>query len=174
MKKTLLLFAHPAFEKSVANAALLGGVEDLPNLTIHDLYSVYPDSLIQVDREQELLMEHDRVVLQYPFFWYSSPAIIKEWFDLVLEYGWAYGEQGNQLSGKTLLTAVTTGGSKDAYCKDGHNCYSVREFLRPVEQTARLCKMEFEDPFVVYSSLTQSEEALEKAAADYRTLLSAE
>lgn len=171
MKKTLLLLAHPAFDRSVAGQALLAAVQDLENVTVHDLYSVYPHSLINVDREQKLLLEHDRIVIQHPFFWYSTPAIVKEWFDLVLEYGWAYGDGGNQLHGKTLLTAITTGGSADAYCKDGHNCYSIDEFLRPVEQTARLCGMEYETPFVVFGALTLSKEALAEEATRYRNLL---
>lgn len=172
MKKTLLLLAHPAFDRSVANAALLAAVQDLENVTVQDLYAVYPDSLINVDREQELLLEHERIVIQHPFFWYSTPAIVKEWFDLVLEYGWAYGNGGNQLHGKTFLTAMTTGGSADAYCENGTNCYSIDEFLRPIEQTARLCGMEYEKPFVVFGSLSLSKEALAEEADRYRKLLS--
>jgi len=93
MKKTLLLLAHLAFERSLANAALLSAVEDLEHVTVHDLYETYPNFLINVDREQKLLLEHDRIVIQHPSFWYSTPSIVKEWFDLVLEYGWAYGEE---------------------------------------------------------------------------------
>ncbi|MEM1441961.1 MAG: NAD(P)H-dependent oxidoreductase [Verrucomicrobiota bacterium] len=172
MKKTLLLFAHPALEQSKANAALLEGICDLDHVTIHDLYAEYPDFLINVDREQALLEEHERIVLQHPFFWYSSPAIIKEWFDLVLEYGWAYGEEGQALKGKTMLTVLTTGGGKSAYCPEGYNTYSIEEFLRPMEQTARLCHMQYEKPFVVYGSLQLSSDDLKEAASEYREILS--
>ena len=99
MKKTLLLLAHPAFEKSRANAALLSAVEDLENVTVHDLYETYPDFVIHVDREQKLVLEHERVVIQHPFFWYSTSAIVKEWLDLVRESGWAYGDCWEGLNG---------------------------------------------------------------------------
>lgn len=174
MKKTLLLLAHPAFEKSRANAALLATVEDLDDLTVHDLYEAYPDMMIQVDREQRLLEEHERVVIQHPFFWYSTPAIVKQWFDLVLEYGWAYGEKGNALHGKTVLSAITTGGTQTAYCETGHNRYTVAELLRPIEQTARLCGMNYEDPFVVYGALNLSPDELAEAGQAYRKRLTAE
>ena len=61
------------------------------------LYAAYPDFMIDVKREQQLLLDHDIIVLQHPFYWYSSPAIIKEWLDLVLENGWAYGTGGSNL-----------------------------------------------------------------------------
>lgn len=121
MKPTLLLFAHPALERSVANAAMLEAVRDLEHVTVHDLYEAYPDFLIDVPREQELVEANERIVIQHPFFWYSTPAIVKEWFDLVLEFGWAYGEGGDRLHGKSVLSAITTGGSKEAYCAEGHN-----------------------------------------------------
>ena len=88
MSKVLILFAHPALEKSRVNRRLVEAVRDLPDVTIHDLYEEYPDFDIDVPREQTLLMEHDILVLQHPFFWYSTPAMIKEWFDLVLQHGW--------------------------------------------------------------------------------------
>ncbi|MEM7601091.1 MAG: NAD(P)H-dependent oxidoreductase [Verrucomicrobiota bacterium] len=171
MKKTLLLFAHPAMEKSRANAALLEAVRDLDHVTVNDLYAEYPDFLINVDREQELLEKHERIVIQHPFFWYSTPAIMKEWFDLVLEYGWAYGDEGNALQGKTVLTAMTTGGGKSAYCPQGYNQFTIEEFLRPAEQTARLCQMKYEKPFVVYGSLQLSPDDLNKACSEYREIL---
>lgn len=60
-----------------------------PDVTIHQLYETYPDWNIDVVREQSLLLEHDRIVLQFLFYWYSSPPLLKKWFDDVLMYGWA-------------------------------------------------------------------------------------
>lgn len=171
MKKTLLLFAHPNFGESRANAALLAAVSDLEDLTVHDLYAEYPDFLIDVRREQELLERHERIVLQHPFYWYSTPALVKEWFDLVLEYGWAYGSEGTKLEGKRLLSAITTGGGREAYCSEGYNHYSVAELLRPIEQTARLCAMVYEEPFVVFGALTAEGAELAEEGKRYRARL---
>src|ERR1700758_1538417 len=107
--RVLILFAHPALQKSRVNRQLIRAVQNLRNVTINDLYEEYPDFDIRVQREQELLLSHDIIVFQHPFYWYSSPAILKEWEDLVLEYGFAYGAGGTKLHGKLFLTAITTG-----------------------------------------------------------------
>ena len=95
--KILVLFAHPAFHKSKVNKMLVEGLADMEGVTFHDLYQEYPELEIDVKREQELLLDHDVIMLQFPLFWYSTPAILKEWQDLVLEHGWAFGSKGNKL-----------------------------------------------------------------------------
>jgi len=105
--RVLILFAHPALEKSRVNRRLIAAVQDLENVTINDLYEQYPDFYIRVKREQELLLSHDVIVFQHPFYWYSCPALVKQWEDLVLQYGFAYGKEGTKLEGKWVLTAIT-------------------------------------------------------------------
>lgn len=75
--KVLIIFAHPAFHKSHVNKILLDGLEKFDDVTIHDLYEVYPDFDIDIKREQELLSQHDCIVFHYPLFWYSTPALLK-------------------------------------------------------------------------------------------------
>ena len=153
MRRVLVLFAHPVLERSRVNRRMLGAIRDLPGVTIHDLYEAYPTLGIDVAREQELLVEHDVVVFQHPFYWYSTPAILKEWQDLVLEHGWAYGPSGTKLHGKITLNAISTGGPAIAYQREGYNRFTVRELLAPWEQTAHLCGMRFLAPFVVHAAL---------------------
>uniref|UniRef100_A0A832M3Q1 NAD(P)H oxidoreductase n=1 Tax=Oscillatoriales cyanobacterium SpSt-402 TaxID=2282168 RepID=A0A832M3Q1_9CYAN len=150
--RILVLFAHPALEKSRVNRQLVKAIRGIDAVTIHDLYEHYPNFHINVKAEQELLLAHDIIVFQHPFYWYSSPAILKEWQDLVLEYGFAYGHHGTALRGKKFLSAITTGGSEQAYCRKGHNHFSIRELLTPFEQTARLCGMQYLPPFVIYDT----------------------
>jgi glutathione-regulated potassium-efflux system ancillary protein KefG len=169
----LILFAHPALEKSRVNRVLIEAVRGLEGVTFHDLYEAYPDLDIEVGHEQDLLVNHDVIVLHHPFFWYSTPAILKEWQDLVLEHGWAYGTGGVALEGKRMLSAVTTGGSEAAYCTGGHNRFTVRQLLAPIEQTARLCRMEYLAPFVVHGSLGMTPEQAREHAGDYRRLVEA-
>lgn len=149
----LLIFAHPALEKSRVNRRLLAGVSDLPGVTVRDLYELYPDFQIDVAEEQAQLARHDIVVLQHPFYWYSAPALLKEWVDLVWEYGYAYGPEGKALHGKALLNAITTGGSADAYRPEGRNRFTLRQLLAPFDQTAHLCGMRYLAPFVVHRSM---------------------
>ena len=171
MKKTLVLFAHPALEKSRVNRVLIEGLEDMEGITFHDLYEAYPDLAIDVAREKELLTAHDVVVMQHPFFWYSTPAILKEWQDLVLQHGWAYGSEGTALHGKCVLSAITTGGREATYAPSGTNRFTMRELLAPLEQTMRLCGMDYLPPFVVHGTHCLDDRGIARQAEDYRRAL---
>jgi glutathione-regulated potassium-efflux system ancillary protein KefG len=167
----LVLFAHPAIRRSRVNRRLLEAIRDLDGVTVNDLYEAYPDLDIDIAREQELLVEHDVVVFQHPFYWYSTPAILKEWQDLVLEHGWAYGHDGHALEGKTMLNAMTTGGGEATYSEAGYNRFTVQQLLAPIEQTARLCGMRYLPPFVVHGTHSLTDAEVERAAVDYRRVL---
>ncbi|KUE78268.1 glutathione-regulated potassium-efflux system oxidoreductase KefF [Aeromonas schubertii] len=174
MKRILVLFAHPALQKSRANRSLLQAISDLEGVTLHDLYQTYPDQLIDVKREQALLAEHDLIVFQHPFYWYSCPAILKEWCDLVLEYGYAYGQEGTALHGKQWLSAITTGGAPESYSEAGYNHRPLLDFLLPFQQTARMCGMTWLPPFVLHSFHKLSEPgAFTRCGQEYRRLLEA-
>jgi glutathione-regulated potassium-efflux system ancillary protein KefG len=170
-KSILIITAHPAFHRSRANRALRFAADAAPYVTVHDLYETYPDFLIDIAAEQERLMGADHIVMLHPFYWYSAPAIIKEWLDLVLEYGWAYGEGGNALAGKTWTQAITAGGPEDSYMPKGRNRFTFEELLRPFEATAHLCGCDWQQPFVLSSSREASPAALMQAGHDFRALL---
>jgi glutathione-regulated potassium-efflux system ancillary protein KefG len=99
----LILFAHPSFEKSRVNRALLAGIDKLPGVTLRDLYEHYPDFNVDVEREKELLTEHQVIVWHHPFYMYGAPALLKQWMDLVLEYGWAHGKGVYSLKDKVVF-----------------------------------------------------------------------
>jgi glutathione-regulated potassium-efflux system ancillary protein KefG len=170
-KKILILFAHPRLSSSVVQRSMLRAIEALENVTLNDLYASYPDFIIDVKREQELLLAHDIVVLQHPFYWYSSPAIIKEWLDLVLENGWAYGTGGSKLHRKFLMNAISTGGNRDAYRGGGKNRFEIVKLLAPFDQSAYLCGMAYLDPFVIFTGRHMTEAELSGHAESYRELL---
>lgn len=173
-RRILVLFAHPVLERSRVNRRLLAGIQGLEGVTIHDLYEQYPTLAIDVQREQELLLNHDVIVFQHPFYWYSTPAILKEWQDLVLEHGWAYGHGGTALNGKLTFNVLTTGGPAMAYRKEGYNRFTIRELLAPYDQTAHLCGMKFLAPFVVHSSLRLVNDSdVAEHATEYRRALMA-
>jgi glutathione-regulated potassium-efflux system ancillary protein KefG len=172
MRRILVLFAHPVLERSRVNRRLMEGVRDLDGVTIHDLYEQYPTLAIDVAREQALVDQHDVLVLQHPFYWYSAPAIVKEWLDLVLEHGWAYGKGGDALRGKLMFNAISTGGVEDAYRREGYNRFTIRELLAPFDQTAHLCGMKYLAPFVVHAALRiGSDGAAAEYVAAYRRIL---
>jgi glutathione-regulated potassium-efflux system ancillary protein KefG len=169
--RVLVMFAHPAVHHSRVQRALLATAHSVAEITVHDLYEAYPDFDIDVPAEQALMMEHDVVIWQHPFYWYSTPPIIKQWEDLVLRHGWAYGGSGTALQGKRWLHAISAGGSDATYQPDGYNRFTMSELLRPLEQTAALCGMRWLPPFVVHGTHQLPDAALTSAAADYARLL---
>jgi len=150
---------------------MLAAITGLPDVTVRDLYAEYPDFMVDPRREQALLLEHELVVLQHPLYWYSSPAIVKEWLDVVLEEGWAYGPGGTRLNGKFLLNAISTGGPTDTYHDDGRNRFAVRQLLAPYDQTAYSCGMGWLEPFVIHAGRKLDGATLTRKAENYRELL---
>jgi glutathione-regulated potassium-efflux system ancillary protein KefG len=171
MKNVLILFAHPRYEKSRANRALLTGLDDQECITVHDLYEKYPDFNIDVAHEKELLLAHQIIVWHYPFFMYGAPAMIKQWIDLVLEHGWAHGAGGSELENKLIFSTITTGGTRESYSHAGFNRYTISELLHPIEQTAHLCGMIWLPPFVVQGTYLLTGPMLMEYADLYRQVL---
>ncbi len=170
-QRVLVLMFHPKLEQSRVNRLLCDNVHALPEVTYRDMYEYYPDLMIDVPLEQKFLEEHDVVVWQHPFYWYSCPPLLKQWIDLVLTPGWAYGAGGTALSGKKLIQVFSSGGDFAAYDPAGRNQYTYRELLRPFELTAKLCHMMYMPPLVVPGAMRLSPEQLDEYADMYRRLL---
>jgi glutathione-regulated potassium-efflux system ancillary protein KefG len=171
--KILILFAHPALQKSRVNKELIKYVKDIEGVTFHDLYEAYPDFHIPVRQEQDLLVKHDVIVFHHPLFWFSVPALLKEWMDLVLEHMWAYGQKGKALRGKKLLTVTSTGGRESLFRETGFNRHTMAEFLFPLGQTARVCGMKYLPPFVIHGTHTITKEEIALHGEDYRKIITA-
>ena len=174
MARVLVLFAHPRTDRSVANTALIAAARAIDGVELVDLYAEYPDFDIDIDREQRRLLESDSLVLQHPVYWYSSPALLKEWQDLVFEHGFAYGSEGTALAGKVMLQVATCGTAREAYKKRGKYENELRTLFSPFEQTAKFCGMRYIAPFGVFSAEDAEEEKrLDDIVADYSRLLAA-
>lgn len=172
MKKILIIFAHPAYQKSLINKTLINGIQNMEGVTVNDLYEKYPDFFIDVKAEQKLLIQHDIIVWHHPFYWYSAPAILKEWMDLVLQHGFAYGKHGRALEGKWVMSAISTGGSNKVYSKTGSNHFTVNEFLAPFNQSATLCRMNYLPPFVTHGAHTITSKELDEQVENYKKVIS--
>jgi glutathione-regulated potassium-efflux system ancillary protein KefG len=171
MNRILILFAHPAFERSRVHKSLIETVSQLDGITINDLYEKYPEFDIDIEREKQLLLQHPVVIWQHPLFWYSGPALLKQWQDLVLEHGWAYGRQGHALDGKKIFNAITSGAEMEAYRPEGLQRSNIKDFLLPFERTAQLCRMIYLPPFWVPGTHKLDQEQISKYSGQYRNLL---
>ena len=171
MSRVLVLYAHSAPHASRVNRKMIAAARALPDVTVNELYELYPDFVIDIEREQALLAEAELIVLQHPIQWYGMPSLQKEWLDQVLEHGWAYGKNGNALAGKHFLLAVTTGGEPDAYSAAGEHGYPFEAFLPPYRQTAVLCRMQWLEPLVLHGARRADEAAVASHVEAYRQFL---
>ncbi|WP_084070853.1 NAD(P)H-dependent oxidoreductase [Pandoraea vervacti] len=147
-----VIVAHPRWRDSRVNRRLLDAARGIEGVDVNDLYSTYPDFSIDVAAEQQRLTRADLIVLVHPIYWYSMPPLQKLWFDEVLSWGWAYGQNGHALANKDLWLVASTGGPEDSYRPDGYNQHEFSAFLPPYEQTSHLCGMRFLPPHVLYGA----------------------
>ena len=164
MKKALILFAHPNPSRSRANIRILAALRSLSMVTVHDLYEEYPYFHIDVEREKSLLLKHDLIFFQHPFYWYNMPPLLKKWMDEVLEMGFAYGEGGDKLKGKAFLSSITAGGPEESYQSGGYNQYKVEEFLLPQKASAQLCGMFWLPPKIFHKAIRAGDDEIEAYA----------
>ncbi|MEM1339641.1 MAG: NAD(P)H-dependent oxidoreductase [Bacteroidota bacterium] len=160
--KILHLVFHPNLETSRVNKIWKKQLYESGKITIsRDLYQEYPDFKINVEKEQKLLLAHDRIVIQFPLYWYSMTPLLKQWLDDVLTYGFAYGSTGNNLKSKDLQIITSAGGQSKFY--SGFDKFStIYDLLKPFELTANLTKMNYLIPVWMYKADSADEETIAK------------
>jgi glutathione-regulated potassium-efflux system ancillary protein KefF len=168
-----LIYAHPHPHRSRANRVLLDAARAVPGVTVRSLYHTYPDFEIDVAAERKLLTESQLIIWQHPIMWYTAPALLKLWFDTVLGHGWAFGEGGTALAGKSCLWVTTTGALANGYAPEGMHQHAFSAFVPVIEMTARFCGMHWLEPLVVHGAHQIDDAALAAFAAHYRERLHA-
>jgi glutathione-regulated potassium-efflux system ancillary protein KefF len=168
-----LIFAHPHPARSRANRVLLDRARSVHGVTVRSLYDTYPDFEIDVGAERRLLEQAQLVVWQHPIMWYTAPALLKLWFDTVLTHGWAYGDGGTALAGKSCLWVTTTGAPPACYKPDGKHRHAFEAFVPVIEMTARYCGMHWLEPIVVHGAHEIDAAGLQAHADRYRAALDA-
>lgn len=171
--RIMVIAALSDIQQSRANKALIQELNKHADILVRNLYLEYPAWQIDVEKEQRMLLQYDRIVFQFPFYWYSCPPLLKNWFDDVLTFGWAYGPGGEHLLGKEFMIATTTGGSEACYRSGGENAYTISEFLRPIERTLTKCNGTFLPAFVAYSVMQATDIDLAHAAEKYAEIIKA-
>ncbi|MFG3341120.1 NAD(P)H-dependent oxidoreductase [Glycomyces sp. NPDC048151] len=92
-----------------------------------------------IKAEQAKLLEADLVLLQFPLWWYSVPAIMKGWFDRVFTNGFGYRPSSDWprfgdgvLKGKRAMVIVTTGAAESHLSDRGVNG-DINDLLFPIQ-----------------------------------------
>ena len=177
MSRILIISGHPDLQQSWTNRLIIDTLEqEVSDLNVRRLDQRYPDFNIDVASEQQALLDAEIVVLQFPFYWYSVPALLKQWIDKVFTFNFAYGPEGDKLKGKQFLLSVTVGGPQEAYQPLGYNHFTIEQLLRPLQQTAYLAGMIFQPPLISHRmvyipGVYNTQEEVEARAREHTTRL---
>nr|WP_320059619.1 NAD(P)H-dependent oxidoreductase [uncultured Bacteroides sp.] len=170
MMKTLVIIIHPNLGASVINKRWIEELQKYPEKYIlHDIYGLYPDEKIDVEKEQQLLETYDKVIFQFPFYWFNCPPLFKKWLDEVFTHGWAYG-QGSEykLTGKKIALAITTGIDEKDYCASGRYKYTLQQLTAPFEITFDYVRADYKSLFAFYGAEhNPANDPIDKSAQDY-------
>ncbi|WP_070965670.1 NAD(P)H-dependent oxidoreductase [Vibrio sonorensis] len=173
MSKVVVISGHPNLSESWTNKVILNTLEEqIKSIDIRRLDTLYPNYQIDIEAEQKALLEADIVVLQFPFYWYSVPAIMKKWLDDVFGFNFAYGPEGDKLKDKHLILSLTIGGPEESYDPLGYNHFAVEQLLHPLQQTGYLAGMIYQSPVYSYRmiyipNVYNTQQAVEKRALEH-------
>lgn len=174
---TQILLFHPDSERSSVNTALARAAVGMHHVAIADMVDLYPTGITMERnsaREAARLLAADRIVLQFPMQWYSTPALLKQWQDIVLTrmayVNWA--TEGAKLAGKPLMVAATMGAEEATYRPEGRNRFTIAELLAPLQASANRFAMDWRDPFLVFGADALRGDDLAEAGHAYTRALS--
>jgi len=169
--KTLVIVSHPEILDSASQQFFLHSVKGFDDVTVHHLESAYPDGQINVAEEQALLNSHDRILFQFPFYWYSSPYMLKKWQDEVLLEGFAYGEGRRALYGKEFGLIIMIGINEREYQAGGSERFSINELTKPFQAMAHKTGMTYLRPLAVFQFGYMDDEEKTETLIKYWQLL---
>ena len=164
--------------KAVVDAADYGPAASHPLKVALDSGRAFDTGALTADvrAEQEKLLWADTVILQFPLWWYTMPAILKGWVDRVFTYHFAYGvgehsdtRYGDRfgegtLSGRRALLSVTAGGPESHYAPRGING-PMDDLLFPIHHGVLYhTGLDVLPPFVLYRADRMTAEDYSDAA----------
>lgn len=143
--KTLVIVAHPDIKQSGTQQFLHHQLATITDVTWHELAV---DGNFDVTAEQNLLKTHERIIFQFPLYWYSVPVNLRQWQDTVLTRGFAYGN-GAVLAGKEFGVVVSLGEPIDEYQAGGSEQFTLSELLKPLQAMAHKLSWRYLKPLVI-------------------------
>ena len=159
---TLVVISHPTLEKSKIHTAIISVAQDR-GFDIHHIdQHCDPNGGFDVRSEQELLEKYDTIILQFPLYWYTVPAILKQYLDEVLTSDWAY-DLRHALQGKTFAIVVTTAGGEVDYSHTGDVKFTLDELMAPLKATASFTRMTWGEPLYLYGVAEPTQETINSA-----------
>ena len=166
--KTLIIVSHPEINDSQTQQFLKKGAE-LTDAIWHHVESLQS---IEVNLERELLQSADRIIFQFPLYWYSAPSGLKHWLDTVMSQNFVYGDGQFHLEDKQFGLVVTTGLPQKDFQIGANEDITLDQVLTPYRAFAHRAKMEVLPTFLVDQFWYQTENQQMQLLIDYQRYLS--
>jgi NAD(P)H dehydrogenase (quinone) len=126
--------------------------------------------------EMQKIQNADLIIFYTPIWWFSVPAIMKGWFDRVLNMGFAWDGgkiyEAGLLRGKQSMIVGLAGGPEEYYQPLGKHRATLRQILHPIHHgTLAFCGLDVLEPFLVYSSMSKTPEEYTALIETHRTFI---
>ena len=157
--------SHPDVAQSASQQFLLAAINGEEQIQIRHLEAILAereDYHFDKTIERACLQEADRIILQFPFYWYQCPSVMKQWMDEVLTLNLL--QKGKK---KELGIVVTVGAKKDRYAAGGSVGFGIEELLRPYQALANQLGWNYQTPFVIYQFQYLTETQKQQLLVDY-------
>ncbi|GIJ95633.1 NAD(P)H dehydrogenase [Capnocytophaga stomatis] len=167
--KILVISGHPDLSKSTANRIILSDLEKHfgSKISVRRLDEMYPDYNINIEMEEKSLINADVVMLQFPFYWYGTPALLKKWIDDVL-LGFFDGNTAGKFKGKKVIVSLTTGAPQEAYEAPNQ---SVEAYLLPLKETFTVIGGKWLKPIFSCNYTPENQQAEKQAHTHAQSLI---
>ena len=165
MTKTLIIMSHPDVDQSTSQQFLLAAVKGEEQIQIRHLESILAkqeDNHFDKTIERAFLQEADKIIFQFPLYWYQCPSVMKQWMDEVLTLNLS---QKNKM--KEFGIVVTVGAKKVRYTAGGSVGFGIEELLRPYQALANQLGWNYQTPFVIYQFQYLPETQKQQLLVDY-------
>jgi len=165
---TLVLVSHPHLADSTSQQFLKAS---LPADETIIWEHIEGQSTLDVAKEQDQLRRADRIILQFPLYWYAAPAGLKAWEDTVLTRTFVYGDHRYPLAGKELGIVVTTGMPGKAFQRGGAEQITLDAAMAPLAALADRAKMTWLPIFAIHQFGYLEEPEKLQLVVDYQRYL---
>lgn len=166
--KTLVVVSHPDINNSQTETFLKQGSQHADAIWHH----VESLKSIDVDLEKKLLSSADRIIFQFPLYWYSAPSGLKHWIDTVLSRNFVYGDGQYHLADKEFGLVVTTGLAQKDFQIGGAELMTLDQLMAPYRALALKAHMKIMPLFLVDQFWYKTESQQQQLLIDYQRYLS--
>lgn len=154
--KTLIVMGHSNLGLSKVNSVWMKELKKNPDeFDVYNLYEGSKQGEFDVLAEQKRIERYDKLIIQFPLYWFNCPPLIKKWLDDVFLDGWAFG-RNNQMKNRKVALLITAGSKESDYAVDGKYHCRLEEVLLPFEFTFNYMESNYKGFYAFYSAEHES------------------